>query len=51
MNINIKTSLHDAFKAATASQGKRMTDVLLEFIQRYVQENPPGGWPPKRSQK
>lgn len=51
MNINIETGLHDAFKAATALQGKRMTDVLLEFIQKYVRENQPGGWTPQRNQK
>ena len=51
MNINIESTLHDAFKTATASQGKKMTDVLLAFIEKYVRENHPAGWPPKRSQK
>jgi hypothetical protein len=36
MNLHITASLHSAFKAATAAQGKNMTDVLLEFIQQYV---------------
>jgi len=36
MNINIEASLHDAFKAATAAQGKNMTDVLLDYIVDYV---------------
>jgi hypothetical protein len=31
MNLNVESSLHDAFKAATAAQSKNMTDVLLEF--------------------
>jgi hypothetical protein len=32
MNLNVETNLHDAFKASTAAQGKKMTDVLIEFI-------------------
>ncbi len=39
MNLNVEVSLHDAFKAATAAQGKNMTDVLLDFIQEYVRKN------------
>jgi hypothetical protein len=39
MNLNVDTALHDAFKAATAAQGKKMTDVLLEYIRRYVQDH------------
>jgi len=39
MNLNVEVSLHDAFKAATASKGTSMTDVLLEFIQEYVRKN------------
>ena len=45
MNINIEASMHDAFKAATAAQGKNMTDVLLDFIADYVKKHgisPPG---------
>jgi hypothetical protein len=38
MNLNVDVSLHDAFKAATAAQGKNMTDVLLEFIEKYVEK-------------
>ncbi len=38
MNLNVEVSLHDAFKAATAAQGKNMTDTLLEFIQEYVKK-------------
>ena len=29
-----------AFKAATASQGENMTDVLLGFIEEYVRRHP-----------
>jgi hypothetical protein len=28
-----------------------MTDVLVEFIQKYVRENQTGGWPAQRNQK
>jgi hypothetical protein len=45
MNINVEVSLHDAFKAATAAQGDNMTDVLMEFIQNYVDKN---GLAPKK---
>ena len=41
MNMNLPADLHDAFKAATASQGKNMTDVLMEFIHDYVQKHLP----------
>jgi hypothetical protein len=36
MNLNVPLSLHNAFKAATAAQGRKMTDVLLEEIERYT---------------
>ena len=36
MNLNVDVELHNSFKAATASQGLNMTDVLLQFIQQYV---------------
>ena len=36
MNLNVPIELHNNFKSVTASQGKNMTDVLLEFIQNYV---------------
>ncbi len=39
MNINVEVSLHDAFKAATASRSENMTDVLLRFIEDYVAKN------------
>ena len=41
MNINVEVRLHDRFKAATAAQGKNMTDVLMKFIQKYVEQNLP----------
>ena len=36
LNINLELSLHNAFKAATAARGENMTDVLLDFIRKYV---------------
>ncbi len=39
MNINIPIDLHNSFKSATASNGENMTDVLLKFIQDYVNEH------------
>ena len=47
MNINVEAGLHDAFKAATAAKGVNMTDVLLDFIQLYVQKNMPTGFKKK----
>jgi hypothetical protein len=43
MNINIEGTLHDQFKAATAARGENMTDVLLRYIEDYVQKNLPRG--------
>jgi hypothetical protein len=45
MNINVEVSLHDAFKAATAAKGENMTDVLMQFIQQYVEKY---GFEPKK---
>lgn len=39
MNLNVDVDLHNAFKAVTASEGKNMTDVLLEFIEQYVSKH------------
>ena len=39
MNLNVPVDLHNTFKSATASKGKNMTDVLLDFIQEYVAKN------------
>ena len=38
MNLNVPLELHNSFKSVTAGQGKNMTDVLLEFIQNYVEK-------------
>ena len=39
MNLNVPIELHNNFKSVTASQGKNMTDVLLEFIEQYVSKH------------
>jgi hypothetical protein len=41
MNLNVPIELHNAFKSATAAEGQNMTDVLLEFIESYVEEHAP----------
>jgi hypothetical protein len=41
MNINVELSLHHAFKAATAARGENMTDVLMKFIEDYVNKHTP----------
>jgi hypothetical protein len=39
MNLNVPTSLHDAFKAATAARGTTMTKVLMQHIEDYVSKH------------
>jgi ParG len=39
MNLNVPIELHNQFKSATAAEGQNMTDILLEFIQKYVMEH------------
>ena len=41
MNLNVPIELHNSFKSVTAAQGQNMTDVLLEFIESYVEERAP----------
>jgi hypothetical protein len=41
LNMNVPRDLHDAFKAATAAEGKQMTDVLMDFIRKYVEQHQP----------
>ena len=48
MNINVEVSLHDAFKAATAARGENMTDVLLQFIEKYVRDHTPAALKPAK---
>ena len=41
MNLNVPLELHNSFKSLTAAQGENMTDVLLAFIQQYVDKHSP----------
>ena len=47
VNLNIPVELHNSFKAATAAQGLNMTDVLMQYIKDYVDENSPAIKKPK----
>jgi hypothetical protein len=53
MNRNVDENLHYAFKVAVTSERKNMTDVLVELMQRYVDEHGGGGAPaaPKKERK
>ena len=48
MNLNVPLELHNSFKSITASQGKNMTDVLLEFIHEYVGKHSSAARPKER---
>ena len=41
MNLNVDQDLHTAFKVAVTSQRQNMTDVLIEFMRRYVADHGP----------
>lgn len=41
LNMNVPRDLHDAFKAATAAEGRQMTDVLMDYIRKYVEQHQP----------
>ena len=43
MNLNVDEDLHNRFKSVTASEGKNMTDVLIDFIREYVRKHPSAG--------
>ena len=49
LNVNISEELHRRFKSTTAAQGLEMTDVILEWIQKYVDKN--GLVTPKKSRR
>jgi hypothetical protein len=49
MNLNVPIELHNRFKSVTAARGQNMTDVLLEFMQNYVDKN--SGKQPKGRRK
>ena len=49
MNLNVPIDLHNNFKSITAAQGLNMTDVLLEFIQEYVEKH--GATPARKGKR
>ena len=49
LNVNISEELHRRFKSATAAQGLEMTDLVLEWIQKYVDKNGPA--PARKSRR
>ena len=42
MSLIIPPDLHRAFKVAAASEGKQMTELILDFIRDYVEKHAPG---------
>jgi hypothetical protein len=45
LNVIVESTLHSAFKAATAAKGQEMSTVILDFIRDYVAKN---GLAPKK---
>jgi len=39
LNVNISEQLHRQFKSVSAANGLEMTDLILEWIQKYVDKN------------
>lgn len=50
LNLNVDRELYQRFKAACAMRGKKMTDVLVAYIEKYV-DSAPGPTPPAKSSK
>lgn len=51
MNVNIEQDLHTAFKTAVTSERKNMTDVLIDFMRRYVAEHGRPAVPKKKAKQ
>lgn len=49
LNVNLDERLHATFKATAALQGRQMTDLIIEFIDRYVRDHSPGS--PQKGKK
>ena len=49
LNVNISEELHRRFKSAAAAQGLEMSDLVLEWIQKYVDKY--GLVAPKKSRR
>lgn len=48
MSLIIPPELHRDFKIACAAESKEMSEVLIEFIRRYVTEHAPSIRPSKK---
>ena len=48
MNINVEVGLHNAFKSATSARGENMTDILMKFIEDYVNKYTPAALKPAK---
>ena len=48
MSLIVPPELLRAFKVATAAQGKEMTEVVIAFIEQYVQKHSPIAQPGKK---
>ena len=51
MSLIITPELHRAFKMATASEGKEMSEVLIAFIEEYVKKHAPVIRPAKKARR
>ena len=41
MNLNVPEVLHNQFKISTVIQGRDMSEVLIEYIEQYVEKHYP----------
>lgn len=39
MNLNVPVEVHNRFKSITAAEGKEMTEVILKFVEEYVEKH------------
>ncbi len=51
LNLNMDSTLHQAFKVAAMAQKKDMTTVVIELIEEYVRKHYPKGLPPELKKK
>ncbi len=51
MNLNVDENLHYAFKVAVTGERKNMTDVLIDFMRRYVAEHDRAAAPKKKTKQ
>ena len=49
MSLIVSPELHRQFKLATAAEGKEMSEVLVSFIQDYVEKHLPSAFKQKKT--